>query len=1031
SHFKSDMPKYCADVVHQFFAINTEDRNIGWLKITFVRNSKTDKLEIASNQLYLNVNYRYESLHNAIWKKMYPVFKEMGIDKTQISVSTYLGASACGAPEGFEEEDKSLVRIQKMADGSFMSGDIGLSANKEESKKFYVYELEEKPVKHFPAAFGYNLTTLMQVILNITDAVLNPTNIINLFLGEKKEGEGKREYEVEVSEKIKEMIIKNIPPEFLEQVKRDKIQIRGTTREDLVSSEKMWAMAGLAEHPDKKDTLVLYIHQEYLKALEALTDRKKEEMLAALARHEVWEYKLVNIYGIPQEIAHLIVLSKEDINEWNKALKQSGLEEYEADTVEQIIQNIIETNVALQNLIKEIQEDKENQRVLEKIAKKVLLNLKKLKKGESIISPKIELSKLMGLLKELSRKKDKGESYYQDLMENSEKLKEMVEQFTGKKERIDSLIFKQSSYRRQSSIELIANAVDAIMVEMDIDLIGRFGIGAFQSLAELEEGKEGDYVSWTTSKDGERAYRIIISKGAGEDEYYYQSQIVYQGVSKGTQVKVHKKNYSKEKQKSLEEFIRSKLYLNYRARIYINGKLINPLEKVLFINGKQLNYLSNELVNISINENGYEVDDPGIGMDSSDLHKKLLISHRGKKLPEENLTDKQIREQVKVFYKPMDESVPVNEEVESSIHLQVAGNIIESFQTKGFVLPKDLVVELPASTFLTNDRQHVQLSKQTIKAIKEAINKVIRDDCKNQVELMNGLAYLLESLAERDEHGEDILQYMNNLVRDWQNKQEDEFIFLPNEKEFFEIQIPKGKKVIYISNAILPFNIQEYPGAFEVSSWQSEKYSLWVLPFEENSDKISFEFGRFIILNQKYYECYKDNPAPVDLEINPVVTGYEPVGYEPKPKGKFLPEQPAIEKQREEEKVQKSAKSLPSEIQKRLQLFTGDLSALVSERITHLFKISKQTEDVIDKMNIWLKRFAMFAERFAGDSVVLSDIIQTFNLDTQDLKPQVKQVTENYTKVKEVKIFRDGLGLDITTSSTSLADGNIATYNEG
>lgn len=142
SNFKRDMPKYLADVIHQFFCIATETKNIGWLKISLVKNSETNKLEMASNQLYLEVKYRYPVLHNAIWQEMYPVFQEMGISKNQINISTYKGASACGPPDGFKETPKTLTRIQKMKDTSFVSGDLSLPGNRAQRSQFYVAEKE-------------------------------------------------------------------------------------------------------------------------------------------------------------------------------------------------------------------------------------------------------------------------------------------------------------------------------------------------------------------------------------------------------------------------------------------------------------------------------------------------------------------------------------------------------------------------------------------------------------------------------------------------------------------------------------------------------------------------------------------------------------------------------------------------------------------------------------------------------------------------------------------------------------------------
>jgi len=587
----------------------------------------------------------------------------------------------------------------------------------------------------------------------------------------------------------------------------------------------------------------------------------------------------------------------------------------------------------------------------------------------------IPLAPLIGLLKELA-KKDYDNSYYYELMSDPDRLADMVKEFTGKSERLDTVIFFQSAYKSQAVIELIANAIDAVMAENGVILIGRFGIGSFQSLAELEE--EGDAVSWTTSKDGRTALRITVRRGRDQNDYSYQSEIITQGVRKGTSVNVHKAQYREDKQASLKEYIQEKLHLNYRCPIYMNGVLINPLEEVHFINGDRLNYLSSVPVNINVDEHGYRVDDPGIGMDFKDVHTKLLIPRRGKHIPEVELTDEEIASQVKVFYVPQDSIQGIDQSVSSSVHLQVAGVNIESFQMNGYVLPKDLVIELPASTDLTEDRQHIQLSPQTIRAIEIAIEKVVRKPVSHQVDIINGIAFMLENFTKRDERAKDLLQYTNNLMTEWRIQQDQDTtttrIYLPNKGPFFDLQLPQDAEAVYINNSIMPFDPQDVPGAIPADRWQSGTHSLWALPLKEDSNLVSFELGNMIIVNRAYYERHRQNPAVLDLEINPIVTAYEAQGFETEPKGHLLPPVATTERKPIIVKKDEAPGSLPADIEQKLQSLTM-LDESILELLTERIRDVLEQSDSVDYIITFLERLERFYIGFPDDRRAITDFI--------------------------------------------------------
>ena len=313
-----------------------------------------------------------------------------------------------------------------------------------------------------------------------------------------------------------------------------------------------------------------------------------------------------------------------------------------------------------------------------------------------------------------------------------------------KPRRIDTLIKRQGAYRKQSTSELISNALDAILRkenetgdEHTHHTIGRFGIGAFQSLNELRD--TGDQVVWTTSTDGKEAIRIVIEKGEEENEYHYHSSTVRQGVRKGTHVQVIKTEDFSDPD-SYAKFIRDKFYLNYAAPIYLNGELINPLEEVTFINGGKLNYLSSMPVIISLHKNGYAITDTGSGMDAETVHEKLLMPYLGENTLSDDTekTDEELAKEIKLFYRTHKIKDPYNKKVGSSIHFQVSGVIIESFELEGYYLPRDFVIELSPDTHLTQDRGQIQLTPMTLRSLSIVWKKMLDAKTEYRTELLNG-----------------------------------------------------------------------------------------------------------------------------------------------------------------------------------------------------------------------------------------------------------------------------------------------------
>jgi hypothetical protein len=196
-------------------------------------------------------------------------------------------------------------------------------------------------------------------------------------------------------------------------------------------------------------------------------------------------------------------------------------------------------------------------------------------------------------------------------------------------------------------------------------------------------------------------------------------------MSRGTTVEVHKVNgYSIEEQSKLKEYLQAKLGYNARAKIFLNGNLINPLARLTYQNGDLLNYESGQLINLSVNEEGYSVTDPGVGMNPEVIITRLLIPRVGtKEIPKEGHDQEEIRKNTRIFYK-VNQKLP-SEKIRSEISILISGVYIEGIEIEGYNLPEKFVLELPSWTPLPESRDRIFLDKGTQEAIEVAMDKVL------------------------------------------------------------------------------------------------------------------------------------------------------------------------------------------------------------------------------------------------------------------------------------------------------------------
>ncbi|MFH1752931.1 MAG: GNAT family N-acetyltransferase, partial [Candidatus Omnitrophota bacterium] len=463
----------------------------------------------------------------------------------------------------------------------------------------------------------------------------------------------------------------------------------------------------------------------------------------------------------------------------------------------------------------------------------------------------------------------------------------------------------------------------------------------------------------------------------------------------------------------------------------MDGMQVNEaVERVAHANGKDLGFIANgrdDRVDVTVDGHGYMVVDTGCGMEPEAICTKLLYPSEGRDIPEP-LSPSEIIAETEVFFAPNGKVSPTAKEP-ARVGIQVAGVIIEDFDVDGYNMPRDSVVELPASTELKEEKGYIQLdveSGQTMQAFRAAIDKVLNmKDTTHQVELINAVAHILVEMSERDERALELLQYFANELTAWRAKREgdkpDTYIYLPNEREYFNIAIPVGKEAVYINKRVMPFTPQDIPGARRIRNHLPTPYHIWVIPF--STDTVSVQDGRLVILNLEYYEAHKDNPAAFDLEVNPIETGYEPDGHRPRPIVRILPEAPEETEEAAAEDEPQRARLVPSDITDLLAGIRGDSGVLVRSTISPMLEVAD--DGMFDSVRVWLRRMATFLRAFpslpyyAVRQIVMAYQVKMYSRAAPD------QAGRDYAKPVRARNFAN-LNLQRPTHCAYISEGKYA-----
>ncbi len=451
-----------------------------------------------------------------------------------------------------------------------------------------------------------------------------------------------------------------------------------------------------------------------------------------------------------------------------------------------------------------------------------------------------------------------------DVLDDPAQFKQRVERAAGglTPKNIDNLITRQAESIEQSILELVSNASDATTGRRSP--IGRFGMGALQMLAFV---LEGGIIRVDTATESGHGRRIIFFRDENNRISFISQAIVKE--TRGTSVRIKIPEHMRALQNSIIEHLKSRLNLSDRMPVYLNGRLLNPLDDYIFLDGTNVHYLyPREKISVMVNDGVIEVSDSGSGMSDDVIFNKYLLPRIGENQPvPREQTREEINADVHIFYKAPE----FNDGADiSEITFQVSGINIQTAEIRGFNLPRKMVIQLPASTRLPVSRNAVQVDITIHRAIKALAEKITARDPIHHIQLVNGLMAAVRFLDERNQQV-DVQKSLIDTAREafipFVMRQET--LLLPNEAEFREIAVPEG--TVYMdSDLVYAISPAQIPGAYDLADCfrPGTFRKAFAVPFRNNSSLTYVAMGPYLLLNKAVYEKYKRHPMLLNLRLN-------------------------------------------------------------------------------------------------------------------------------------------------------------------
>jgi len=467
-------------------------------------------------------------------------------------------------------------------------------------------------------------------------------------------------------------------------------------------------------------------------------------------------------------------------------------------------------------------------------------------------------------------------SQYSSLLDDPGQFSQIMQAIRGMA-RVDTAVWNQGGSVYQGGAELVANAIDAVLVARGAPPIGRFGVGFFMILASLKIFDDKDSRILLTTSTGKGKSRFVVFRRSPVDGNFEVGWgVAKKPQKKGTSVKIHLPSSTSEGKRKIEKYLqeletylRKRFSQNRYLQIYLHSpdgkeELLNPLDGLHDLNGKVVKHqYKRARIDIDFFDDGFEVRDSGTGIDDQTLIEQLLVPRSpNKQMPSKVRADYQVTWMLR--------EVEPTQRNFSRIGVLINGQGVMDFNAEGRNLPEGLFIELPPSSWVPESRNKISLSAEDVTTV---INNVLQSalSLEQKIQILNAVVLVLKRIQA--EISTDLLQAAINQLRPWLSTLEEKgYVILPNEAGFFQLNLGE-KKALHLDPALFDFRPSKIPSAERVMNYESRDHALYLVDIQDPS-LISFEIESAVFLNKSYYLPHHVMPAPIDLWIEAVRTGY-------------------------------------------------------------------------------------------------------------------------------------------------------------
>lgn len=334
-----------------------------------------------------------------------------------------------------------------------------------------------------------------------------------------------------------------------------------------------------------------------------------------------------------------------------------------------------------------------------------------------------------------------------------------------KASRLDRDIARQSSSFYRAFVELVSNAYDA---SRDIEgQIGRFGMGFFQALNHLRS--EEDLVRVTSRKVGQKSSNAVeIALVCGQP---CLRSVGCKLEQEGTSIEVEGGHI---KQELVERILIETFQNTQGIRLVMNGTRVNSWRPD---NAPAAGLSQEPLIEVVCRDGYFSVRDYGRGMSDAEMIQNLLTPKLSSKPPVYTLS--QENKAPKIWY----ETTKDKTHTKGLVEIQVGGVKIESYPINPSNACRTLVIDLPSFTFLTEERDKIEVNESTLESLKLAFDQLSGIDGTERFKIINSLVDLAKELQGRslsDDSSHHLSMYLQAKAREFTKGE----MFLPNEEKF-------------------------------------------------------------------------------------------------------------------------------------------------------------------------------------------------------------------------------------------------------